>query len=283
MKFFLALFVLATAARGEAPNAIPSGNSKADLAELTERLVRLEKLLNANLLEKAKRQNIGLNGLNIVELEQGLDKRMRAKTALRASDAQQDITLDTLEAYLRQLDDRITALENSTDAVMAKFTKLESSTKCEIRMQSSDLLKATYSGTPGASSEWSTTHTKDKAFKPESDKPWASSSLPATVWYKFNYQFKLAKISFTSRAESTNWDQVPKTFEVVGSYDCSKWYVLKSVSNAKFTAEGQTKAWEIPCEKQKSYKCYGVKASASSGQKTLVALANTKMYHLPEQ
>jgi len=274
MKFFLALFVLATAARGEAPKAIPRENSKADLAEvkaeLTERKVRLEKLI-----EQAKRQNIGLNGLNMVELEQ-------AKTALRASDAQQDITLDTLEAYLRQLDDRITALENSTDAVMAKVTKLESSGKCETRMRSSELIKAVYSGTPVASSEWDGSHAAAKAFKPESDYPWASTSLPATVWYKFNYYFKLAKLSFTSRTGS-NWVQVPKTFEIVGSYDCSKWYVLKSVSNAKFTAEGQTKAWEIPCEKQKSYKCYGVKASASSGQKTLVALANTKMYHLPEQ
>jgi len=276
MKFFLALFVLATAARGEAPKAIPRENSKADLAEvkaeLTERKVRLEKLI-----EQAKRQNIGLNGLNMVELEQ-------AKTALRASDAQQDITLDTLEAYLRQLDDRITALENSTDAVMAKVTKLESSGKCETRMRSSELIKAVYSGTPVASSTYSD-FTADKAFKPEVHTPWASTTLPATVWYKFNYYFKLAKISFTSRAAPSGfWGQVPKIFEVVGSYDCSKWYVLKSVNNANFTTAGQTKAWEIPCENQKSYKCYGVKASKNSGNaQKLVALANINMYHLSAQ
>jgi len=323
MKFFFALFVLATAAWGEAPKAIPRGNSKADLAELkaglTERKVRLEKVL-AKFLEEAKRQNIGQNGINVVELRQALEKRIKARTALRASSARQDINLDPLEAYLSQLDNRMSALENSTDdgvgnkmeadvkkltkqqnyiwtmvngldtdliKLEKKFAKMESTMgqkkdKCEVRMQSSDLIKATYSGTPGASSEWSTTHTADNAFKPQVGKPWASKSLPATVWYKFNYYFKLAKISFSSRNDGS-WDQTPKTFEAVGSYDCSNWHVLKSVSNANFTKGGQTKAWDIPCEKQKSYRCYGIKASANSGHGSqLVSLANTQMYHLPE-
>jgi len=60
---------------------------------------------------------------------------------------------------------------------------------------------------------------------------------------------------------------------------------LKSVSNAGFTKGGQTKAWEISCEKQKSYKCYGIKASAAMvefGYK-LVSLVNIQMYQLPGQ
>jgi len=316
MKFFLLLFVFATAARGKAPKASPPGNSKADLAELKaelkaeltaelkaelmERRARLEKVFLAKLLKKAKRQKIELNGLNVVELKQALDKRSKARTALRASDARQDITLDTLDAYLLQLDNRISNLENSTDDAVAglesatdRIDKLQSSIDklelayCKMRPES-QLIKTVYAGTPNATSEWtsagSTPHTADNAFKPQSndnDAPWASTSLPATVWYNFNTKFTLAKISFTSRA-GTNWAQAPKTFEVVGSSSntCSNWHVLKSVTNAGFTAEKQTKAWKIPCEKQKSFKCYGIRATRDTdGNNNLVALVNIVMYH----
>jgi len=83
MNFFLLLFVVATAVCGEAAKANPRGNSKVDLAELkaepTERRVRMKRVL-AKLREKAKRQNIGLNGPNVVDLEQAVDKRRDASS-----------------------------------------------------------------------------------------------------------------------------------------------------------------------------------------------------------
>ena len=154
--------------------------------------------------------------------------------------------------------------------------------KCKVKMQSSDLIKASYSGKPGASTEWRDDHSAAHAFKPQTGWPWASKDLPATIWYNFNHSFRLAKISFTSR--KLWWSQTPKTFEIVGSNDCSNWDVLMSVSNAGFTDGSQTKAWEISCEKQKSYKCYGIKASAPIDPYwKLVSLANIQMYHLPGQ
>jgi len=300
MNFFLLLFVVATAVCGEAAKANPRGNSKVDLAELkaelTERRVRMKRVL-AKLREKAKRQNIGLNGPNVVDLEQAVDKRRAARTAFRASNLRQDINLDPLEAYLSQLDQRISALENSTDDAVteleSRMTKLESALghkkdNCVTRMFSASTTSsfgtASYSGKPGASSVYGGTHTADLAFKPQgSGYPWASNALPGTVWYKFNYYFKLAMISFTSRTGSS-WSQTPKTFEVVGSYDCSQWHVLRSVSNANFTKGGQEKSWQISCSKQKSYNCYGIKASApmSSSTGKLVSLTNIQMFHLPE-
>ena len=144
---------------------------------------------------------------------------------------------------------------------------------------------ASYSGKPGASSVYGGTHTADLAFKPQgSGYPWASkdNALPATVWYKFNYYFKLAMISFTSRT-GKDWNQTPKTFEVVGSYDCSQWHILSSVSNANLNKGGQEKSFQISCSKQKSYNCYGIKASAPmSSDWKLVSLTNIQMFHLPE-
>merc|ERR1719193_1383154 len=156
-------------------------------------------------------------------------------------------------------------------------------------MQSKGLKKVSYFGKPGASSEWIATNPKDNhiaalAFKPQVKWPWASKvngPLPATIWYSFDKSFTLAKISFTSRTgPNAFWQQTPKTFDIVGSNDCSNWNVLKSVSNSGFTKGGQTKAWEIPCEKQKSYKCYGIKASAATDTSfKLVSLVNIQMYH----
>jgi len=300
MNFFLLLFVVATAVCGEAAKANPRGNTKVDLAELKaelrERRVRMKRVL-AKLREKAKRQNIGLNGPNVVDLEQAVDKRRAARTAFRASNVRQDINLDPLEAYLSQLDERISALENSTDDAVtgleSRMTKLESALghkkdNCVTRMFSTTTWAngaASYSGKPGASSVYGDGHEADRAFEPQgSGYPWASkdNALPATVWYKFNYYFKLATISFTSRT-GNNWNQTPKTFEVVGSYDCSEWNVLRSVSNANFTKGGQTKSFQISCSKQKSYNCYGIKASAAmSSDWKLVSLTNIKMFHLPE-
>jgi len=160
--------------------------------------------------------------------------------------------------------------------------------KCKVKP--SDLIKVSYSGTPGASSEWINVDPKNPlphhaalAFKPQDGWPWASKAegpLPATIWYKFDHSFTLAKISFTSRTgPNAFWQQTPKTFDIVGSNDCSNWNVLKSVSNSGFTKGGQTKAWEIPCEKQKWYKCYGIKASAAMDASfKLVSLVNIQMY-----
>jgi len=154
--------------------------------------------------------------------------------------------------------------------------------ECEVKMQSSDLIKVSYSGKPGASTEWRDDHSAAHAFKPQTGWPWASKDLPATIWYNFNHSFRLAKISFTSR--KSLWSQTPKTFEIVGSNDCSNWDVLTSVSNAGFIKGGQTKAWEISCEKQKLYKCYGIRASAAMDPNCkLVSLVNIQMYHLPGQ
>ena len=141
----------------------------------------------------------------------------------------------------------------------------------------SELVEVNYSGESGASSAWKAEYNAAQAFKPESGGLWISHGLPATIWYHFNYNFSLAKISFTSRTNNRNsgdWAQAPKTFNVVGSHDCSNWHVLKSVTNANFDAPGQTKMWNIPCENQKSYECYGIQAV---GWRNCVSLTNIQM------
>jgi len=267
MKFFFALFVLATAAWGEAPKAIPRGNSKADLAELkaglTERKGRLEKVL---------------------QLRQALYKGIKARTALRASAARQDINLDPLEEYLSQIDGRISALENLTNNAIKKLEKNKAD-KCEVQMKFGSAKKASYVGTPGATSIYASNHSPANAFKAQTSGtyPWANlaNELPATVYFNFTSSFTLAKISFSSRTDNS-WEQTPKTFEVYGGFDCKTWYVLKTVSNSGFTGLSQTKSWDIPCGNQDSYSCYGIGASAPMSGSTYVSLQNVKMYKMPE-
>ena len=142
------------------------------------------------------------------------------------------------------------------------------------------MVKASYYGVPGASSEWRSDHNAALAFKPQTTK-WAwnpkRNGLPAIVWYHFNYTLSLAKISFTSRKGHT-WDQTPKTFDIVGSHDCSNWNILKSVTNAEFTSGGQTKLWNISCESRKPYECFGIRAFVPMDRSgNHVSLTNVQM------
>jgi len=113
-------------------------------------------------------------------------------------------------------------------------------------------------GNANASSEWSEDFPAWRAFHPRPLIPWTSKTLPATVWYRFDQKFQLAKISFSS---ATMWGMAPDTFDVVASDDCHMWYRLRMVYGAGFTGSGQTKSWAIPCEKQGEYYCYGIRTS----------------------
>jgi len=92
--------------------ADPSNRFSADLAELRTKLTKGKARLAKIHLAKLKKS---VNRLNVADLEKALDKRIKARNSLRASDARQNINLDPLEAYLSQLDNRLTALENGTE------------------------------------------------------------------------------------------------------------------------------------------------------------------------
>jgi len=92
--------------------ADPSNRFSADLAELRTKLTNGKARLAKIHLAKLKKS---VNQLNVADLEKALDKRIKARNSLRASDARQNINLDPLEAYLSQLDNRLTALENGTE------------------------------------------------------------------------------------------------------------------------------------------------------------------------
>ena len=96
---------------------------------------------------------------------------------------------------------------------------------------------------------------------------------------EFDYNLPLAKISFTSQNDDDEaWTRAPKTFDIVGSHDCSDWKILKSVRNVRFTSGGQTKSWNISCESQKPYECFGIDAlEPKNGGSNMVSLTNIQM------
>ncbi len=95
-----------------------------------------------------------------------------------------------------------------------------------------------------------------KVFSPEVGGPYIFR-------LKFDYKFALAKISFAPKNNDLEeWKKAPETFTIVGSHDCtakSTWDTLREVTKA---GGGQTKSWNIPCESQKLYQCYGIKSLA---------------------
>ena len=63
----------------------------------------------------------------------------------------------------------------------------------------------TTSGSPGATSEYSSSYTKDKAFKSNDKLGWSSKNgfgeLPDIVWYHFRRGFSLAEVTFRSNGK----------------------------------------------------------------------------------
>merc|ERR1711872_692001 len=185
------------------------------------------------------------------------------------------------------------------DMFLPRILDLQSKqpTKCEQKMwHANSLPHKEYGtledqGTPGATEE-KKNYTAAMAFESGDSYPWMSKTLPAAVWYHFNQNFTLAKISFASRRlNPKSWGQTPETFDIIGSHDCLKWVVLKTVIAAGFTGPGQTKSYRIPCSKQGEYSCYGINTTrvASSspncvkygGEKawTRVSITDIKMYY----
>ena len=161
---------------------------------------------------------------------------------------------------------------------------------CKCKLCGQRLLNTTEWGNADASSEWSEEYSSGRAFQQwiAGDKPWISKKLPATVWYRFDKKITLAKISFNSecRPNGDGYEQLglpPETFDVVASDDCHNWMVLRTVDAAGFTGSGQTKSWEIPCENQGEYYCYGIHTTRviTQGVRAVgVAITNIKMYSL---
>ena len=126
-----------------------------------------------------------------------------------------------------------------------------------------------YDGTADASSIYSDDYVAQYAFNQEnSDARWCSEAgYPGEIWFKFTSAVKLVKISFSS-IDGRWWTESPKAFDVMASNDCINWDILLSVTNSGFTGENQEKFWQIPCFKQKSYQCYGIKGTENLGYGT---------------
>ena len=154
--------------------------------------------------------------------------------------------------------------------------------------RSGDFVKpVVYDGKAGASSYW--WHIIGRDYPPEnafkSNARWCSlAGYPAKIWYKFKFPVKVVKISFSSVDKSfwypNKWKQSPKSFNVIASNDCRYWAILLSVTNSGFTGQNQVKSWQIPCTKQRPYRCYGIEGTKNLGYpgKAYISLKKLKMF-----
>ena len=142
-----------------------------------------------------------------------------------------------------------------------------------------------YEGHADADSIWHSSHGAANAFKPQTNNlPYASAQnqVPATVWYRFNDKKVVSRISITSRKSSLWGEQSPKSITVVASDDCIVWNYLGYWDDLGFSAPAQTKTINIPCDRQGSYQCYGIKTIQRRGGCGVgcgcVSFVDVKMY-----
>jgi len=172
---------------------------------------------------------------------------------------------------------------NSTD-LKKEIKSLQADNKViHCRLQDIDPRTITYTGTPGASSEYNEAHGAKSAFKRQSsgDKPYANAKggLPLTVWYQFNKPQVVSKISLRSRNDVYDQaEQAPEDLTFKGSDDCLSWVPLKTVAHAGFTTKDDLKVFKIPCSARRAYRCYGIESSQSHGGGEYVSLQDVIMY-----
>jgi len=266
MKFFFAVIVLVAIFRKQvASAAVLKNGSQGSPGERRDKLEELK-------MWRAKLQKAGEKYL--AERKLWLERNRQAD-ATNATNLEQEIVAlieETVKADTASLKQRLKGLE------------WWRSSSCDFQMN--DLELVSYNGKAHASSEYAANHNATNAFIPYTsgvNYPWASKTLPATVWYKFKEPRAVKKIGFTSREQQNkNWQQAPKTFSIVASNskNCSSnWDELRAVSDSEITRALQAKAWEIPCASQKAYHCYGLKVTQSIGDNwDLTALSDIKMW-----
>ena len=144
-----------------------------------------------------------------------------------------------------------------------------------------------YRGQAFASSSYSENHGAERAFRHQFGHPWASASIPARVWFRFDHKAVLAKIGFsTVNGAVHNLVKTPEKFDVIGSSDCDSEgttlsHVALIVEDAGFKGEvDEFKAWIIPEEKRRLYKCWGLRVHSTTGSAHGTQVQNMLMWEV---
>jgi len=251
------LFAVAVVASDGAPSH-DRGEENAALKALQAKLAS-QKMALARLVD-AKRQN----GQKMA-LAQLVDAKRQNDAESRQADVE-DAVREIVASEIESHDEDLRTLLKSLICYTKKASDFATS--------------VVYDGTAGASAESDSSYVAENAFKGSNSERWASSStLPAKLWFNFTSPVKVGAISFES-PDSSYWNEVPKTFKLIASNDCTNWHVLLPPTNSGFTTSSQVKSWKIPCDQQKSYKCYGIEGTVNSGYSTWdgISLTDVRMF-----
>lgn len=267
------LFAVAVVASDGAPSH-DRGEQNAALKGLQAKLAS-QKMALARLVD-AKRQNGQKMALAQLVDSKQQDGQKMALTQL--VDAKKQNGAESRQADVEDAVREIVASEiESHDEDLRTLLK---SLICFTKKASDFATSVVYDGTAGASSHSDSSYIAENAFKGSNSERWASSStLPAKLWFNFTSPVKVGAISFES-PHSSYWNEVPKTFKLIASNDCTNWHVLLPPTNSGFTTSSQVKSWKIPCDQQKSYKCYGIEGTVNSGYSTWdgISLTDVRMF-----
>jgi len=268
------LFAVAVVASDGAPSH-DRGEENAALKALQAKLAS-QKMALARLVD-AKRQNGQKMALaQLVDAKRQNDAESRQADV---EDAVREIVASEIESHDEDdnLDEKIQELQ---EMILHQQDMIKTLLICVVNVDNSDLVTSVvYNGTAGASSIDGASYAAENAFKGSNSKRWASSiTLPAKLWFNFTSPVKVVMISFEPPYDSSYWKEAPKKFDLIASNDCTNWKVLRSVKNAGFTSHGQVKSWKIPCDQQKSYKCYGIEGTVNSGYGGWLSLTDMRMF-----
>ena len=131
----------------------------------------------------------------------------------------------------------------------------------------------------GATSYDSARFAPKYAFKKTQDKYYRSKlGLPQFVWIEFLDVHRISKLGFRGL-----YRNAPRSFDIVGSFDCAKWTVLLHVAKAGFPDDSNLfKTWVVPPQnRKKAFRCIGIKVDAvMNAKKAYVLLKDFRMWEV---
>jgi len=323
MNIVLAVFVLATSIRAGDPDGDQEGAKM--IAAMSKELNELKKQ------QKADRQQLHKE---IADLKNENMEFRRTQAILRDAEVKfrdSEIKFREADNELRMADERIlkdnvketekkrqSAPQRQKDniAVAAKelalseikryhassnytssLTKLIDSEIRRLTTTQSMTETVFVGGTPGASSEWSSSssYPKADAFKLNpagggggwtSENPKTVHEPPAYIWYNFKRQLRPAKISYLPRKGSVVSANVVrvKRFQFVGTDDsiCSKnsdWKVLCEGESASYESINDERGCTVPVKQNMgAFHCLGLRSLVASDSHGEVSLRGIRIW-----
>merc|ERR1711962_1528035 len=242
---------------------ICAGSSNGEDKKTVEEISKEFANLKAEMANQKAEQELELNKHRVE-----LDRQRIENAKLKFLMDEQRMKMEEIQAKSSQ---KKMAKRQDEDTVVIRLDSWQEDMKAKTRKICVEEIrryhqKHQHNGTAGASAT-KYDHAAKYAFQ-NTSQYWGGRSNnegPSFVWFHFRTAHRLAKIGFQGGRNN----YAPKSFEVVGSNDCSTWTKMFSTSNLRTPKDDNSTffSWNIEKRHRLSFSCIGIKSITENSER----------------